>query len=99
MTDIDALVEDQVVADPILAREETDDADGDVGICRPDNPSRLLITCFRAQERVGCDVIGGLGSPVLRAGGIPATGVAVQRGDPSATHRRVLRVDSPEPCR
>ena len=99
MTDMDALVEDLVVADPILAREEADDADSDVGIWHPDNPSGLLITRFLAQERVGCDAIIGLGSHVLRAGGMPAIGVAVQPGDRSHPYRHIVHLDLREPCR
>src|ERR1700680_823937 len=53
MSDFDALIQDLVVANRILAREEVVDAYGHVSVRRPDNPNRFLIARSLAPELVG----------------------------------------------
>jgi hypothetical protein len=43
MTNLDAVIQDLVIANRILAREEVVDAYGHVSVRHPDNPNRLLI--------------------------------------------------------
>ena len=53
MSNADALIQDLVIANRILAREEVVDAYGHVSVRHPDNPSRFLIARSVAPELVG----------------------------------------------
>jgi ribulose-5-phosphate 4-epimerase/fuculose-1-phosphate aldolase len=53
MDSFDALIQDLVIANRILAREEVVDAYGHVSVRHPDNPSRFLIARSLAPELVG----------------------------------------------
>src|SRR5205823_13220798 len=53
MSNFDALIQDLVIANRILAREEVVDAYGHVSVRRPDNPNRFLIARSLAPELVG----------------------------------------------
>jgi HCOMODA/2-hydroxy-3-carboxy-muconic semialdehyde decarboxylase len=53
MSDLKALVQDLVIANRILAREEVVDAYGHVSVRHPDNPHRFLIARSLAPELVG----------------------------------------------
>jgi ribulose-5-phosphate 4-epimerase/fuculose-1-phosphate aldolase len=53
MSNFDALIQDLVIANRILAREEVVDAYGHVSARHPDNPNRFLIARSLAPELVG----------------------------------------------
>src|SRR5262252_2515968 len=53
MGSFDALIQDLVIANRILAREEVVDAYGHVSVRHPDNPNRFLIARSLAPELVG----------------------------------------------
>src|ERR1700751_2704928 len=53
MSNFDALIQDLVIANRILASEEVVDAYGHVSVRHPDNPNRLLIARSLAPELVG----------------------------------------------
>ncbi len=53
MTNLDALIQDLVIANRVLAREEVVDAYGHVSVRHPDNPDRFLISRSLAPELVG----------------------------------------------
>src|ERR1700732_4789477 len=53
MASFDALIQDLVIANRILAREEVVDAYGHVSVRHPDNPNRFLIARSLAPELVG----------------------------------------------
>ena len=53
MGNLDALIQDLVIANRILAREEVVDAYGHVSVRHPDNPNRFLIARSLAPELVG----------------------------------------------
>src|ERR1700745_1709668 len=53
MSNFDALIQDLVIANRILAREEVVDAYGHVSVRHPDNPNRFLIAPSVAPELVG----------------------------------------------
>src|SRR5580704_3635951 len=53
MGNLDALIQDLVIANRILAREEVVDAYGHVSVRHPDNPERFLIARSLAPELVG----------------------------------------------
>jgi len=53
MSNLDALIQDLVIANRILAREEVVDAYGHVSVRHPDNPNRFLIARSLAPELVG----------------------------------------------
>jgi ribulose-5-phosphate 4-epimerase/fuculose-1-phosphate aldolase len=53
MTTLDSLIQDLVIANRILAREEVVDAYGHVSVRHPDNPQRFLIARSLAPELVG----------------------------------------------
>src|SRR5580704_16323802 len=57
MGNLDALIQDLVIANRILAREEVVDAYGHVSVRHPDNPNRFLIARSLAPELVGTDDI------------------------------------------
>jgi ribulose-5-phosphate 4-epimerase/fuculose-1-phosphate aldolase len=57
ISNFDALVQDLVIANRILAREEVVDAYGHVSVRHPDNPDRFLIARSLAPELVGPDDI------------------------------------------
>src|SRR6202035_2327975 len=52
MSNLDALIQDLVIANRILAREEVVDAYGHVSVRHPDNPNRFLIARSLAPELV-----------------------------------------------
>ena len=53
MSTLDSLIQDLVIANRVLAREEVVDAYGHVSARHPDNPERLLIARSLAPELVG----------------------------------------------
>src|ERR1700730_3895945 len=53
MSNFDALIQDLVIANRILASEEVVDAYGHVSVRHPDNPNRFLIARSLAPELVG----------------------------------------------
>ena len=53
MGSFDALIQDLVIANRILAREEVVDAYGHVSVRHPNNPNRFLIARSLAPELVG----------------------------------------------
>ena len=53
MSNFEALIQDLVIANRILAREEVVDAYGHVSVRHPDNPNRFLIARSLAPELVG----------------------------------------------
>jgi HCOMODA/2-hydroxy-3-carboxy-muconic semialdehyde decarboxylase len=53
MSNADALIQDLVIANRILAREEVVDAYGHVSVRHPENPNRFLIARSLAPELVG----------------------------------------------
>ena len=53
MGNLDTLIQDLVIANRILAREEVVDAYGHVSVRHPDNPNRFLIARSLAPELVG----------------------------------------------
>ena len=53
MSNFDALIQDLVIANWILASEEVVDAYGHVSVRHPDNPNRFLIARSLAPELVG----------------------------------------------
>jgi ribulose-5-phosphate 4-epimerase/fuculose-1-phosphate aldolase len=53
MSDLDVLLNDLVIANRVLAREEVVDAYGHVSVRHPDNPERFLIARSLAPELVG----------------------------------------------
>ena len=57
MSDLKALMQDLVIANRILAREEVVDAYGHVSVRHPDNANRFLIARSLAPELVGPDDI------------------------------------------
>ncbi len=61
MSSINSLIQDLVIANRILAREEVVDAYGHVSACHPDDPHRFLIARSLAPELVGPDDIVELG--------------------------------------
>ena len=67
MSNFDALIQDLVIANRILAKEEVVDAYGHVSVRHPDNPNRFLIARSLAPELVSPEDIVGLdldGQPV-----------------------------------
>src|SRR5271166_1925466 len=52
MSNLDALIQDLVVANRVLAREEVVDAYGHVSVRHPDNPNHFLIARSLAPELV-----------------------------------------------
>ena len=57
MSNLDAVIQDLVIANRILAKEEVVDAYGHVSARHPDNPRRFLIARSLAPELVGRDDI------------------------------------------
>ena len=57
MSNFDALIQDLVIANRILAREEVVDAYGHVSVRHPHNPNRFLIARSLAPELVGAEDI------------------------------------------
>ncbi len=57
MGSLQALIQDLVIANRILAREDVVDAYGHVSVRNPDNPHRFLIARSLAPELVGPDDI------------------------------------------
>jgi len=57
MSSLDALIQDLVIANRILAEEDVVDAYGHVSIRHPDNPNHFLIACSLAPELVNADDI------------------------------------------
>src|SRR2546427_3046374 len=57
MSNLDALIQDLVIANRILAKEEVVDAYGHVSIRHPDNPNHFLIAGSVAPELVGAEDI------------------------------------------
>src|SRR5256714_15521175 len=57
MSSLDSLIQDLVIANRILAREDVVDAYGHVSARHPDNPHRFLIARSLAPELVGADDI------------------------------------------
>ena len=57
MSNLDTLIQDLVIANRILAREEVVDAYGHVSVRHPDNPDHFLIARSLAPELVGPDDI------------------------------------------
>ena len=57
MSNFDALIQDLVIANRILAREEIVDAYGHVSVRHPDNANRFLIARSLAPELVGAEDI------------------------------------------
>ena len=53
MSNLESLVQDLVIANRVLAKEEVVDAYGHVSIRHPDNPDRFLIARSRAPDLVG----------------------------------------------
>jgi ribulose-5-phosphate 4-epimerase/fuculose-1-phosphate aldolase len=53
MSNLDAVIQDLVIANRILAREEVVDAYGHVSVRHPDDPNRFLIARSLAPELVG----------------------------------------------
>src|ERR1700747_3014494 len=53
MSNLGALIQDLVIANRILAREEVVDAYGHISVRHPDNPNRFLIARSLAPELVG----------------------------------------------
>ena len=71
MSTLDSLIQDLVIANRILAREEVVDAYGHVSARHPDNPERFLIARSLAPELVGASDIVELdldGRPVREEG-------------------------------
>jgi ribulose-5-phosphate 4-epimerase/fuculose-1-phosphate aldolase len=61
MNNLDAVIQDLVIANRILAKEEVADAYGHVSVRHPDNPNRFLIARSLAPELVGPEDIVELG--------------------------------------
>jgi ribulose-5-phosphate 4-epimerase/fuculose-1-phosphate aldolase len=61
MSNLDSLIQDLVISNRILAREEVVDAYGHVSVRHPDHPDRFLIARSLAPELVGPDDIVELG--------------------------------------
>ncbi len=61
MSNLDSLIQDLVIANRILAREEVVDAYGHVSIRHPDDPNRFLIARSLAPDLVGPEDIVELG--------------------------------------
>jgi len=57
MSNLDAVTQDLVIANRVLAREEVVDAYGHVSVRHPSNPSRFLVARSLAPELVGPDDI------------------------------------------
>jgi ribulose-5-phosphate 4-epimerase/fuculose-1-phosphate aldolase len=57
MSNVDTVIQDLVIANRILAREDIADAYGHVSVRHPDNPNRFLIARSLAPELVGPDDI------------------------------------------
>jgi ribulose-5-phosphate 4-epimerase/fuculose-1-phosphate aldolase len=57
MSNLDAVIQDLVIANRILAREEVVDAYGHVSVRHPDDPNRFLIARSLAPELVGAEDI------------------------------------------
>jgi len=55
MSNLDAVIQDLVIANRILAREEVVDAYGHVSVRHPDDPNRFLIARSLAPELVGAE--------------------------------------------
>ena len=53
MASLDNLIQDLVIANRILAKEDVVDAYGHVSVRHPDNPNRFLISRSLAPELVG----------------------------------------------
>ena len=70
MSDLHSLLQDLVIANRVLAREEVVDAYGHVSVRHPDDPKRFLIARSLAPELVGPDdfVELGLDGQPLRSG-------------------------------
>ena len=72
MSSLDSLIQDLVIANRVLAREEVVDAYGHVSVRHPDDPHRFLIARSLAPELVGPGDIVELGldgEPVRNPGG------------------------------
>ena len=52
MSNLDAVLEELVTANRILAREEIVDSFGHVSVRHPDRPDRYLLSRARAPERI-----------------------------------------------
>src|SRR5712691_9758751 len=61
MSSLDSLIQDLVIANRILAKEDVVDAYGHVSIRHPDNPNRFLIARSLAPDLVGPEDIVELG--------------------------------------
>jgi ribulose-5-phosphate 4-epimerase/fuculose-1-phosphate aldolase len=61
MRNFDPLIQDLVIANRILAKEEVVDAYGHVSVRHPENPNRFLIARSLAPELVGPEDIVELG--------------------------------------
>src|SRR6266581_2537067 len=61
MTNLAPVIQDLVIANRVLAKEEVVDAYGHVSIRHPDNPNHFLIACSLAPELVAADDIVELG--------------------------------------
>jgi ribulose-5-phosphate 4-epimerase/fuculose-1-phosphate aldolase len=57
MSSLDTIIQDLVIANRILAKEEVVDAYGHVSVRHPDNPNHFLIARSVAPELVGADDI------------------------------------------
>jgi len=57
MSSLDTIIQDLVIANRILAKEEVVDAYGHVSIRHPDNPNHFLIARSVAPELVGAEDI------------------------------------------
>src|SRR6201997_545937 len=61
MTTLDTLIQDLVIANRILAKEDVVDAYGHVSVRHPENPNRFLIARSVSPELVGAEDIVELG--------------------------------------
>ena len=61
MSSLDTLIQDMVIANRILAKEDVVDAYGHVSVRHPENPSRFLIARSVSPELVGAEDIVELG--------------------------------------
>ena len=61
MSNVDTVIQDLVIANRILAREEVVDAYGHVSIRNPDDPKRFFLSCSVSPELVERDDIVELG--------------------------------------
>src|SRR5205823_5342852 len=74
MTSLDTAIQDLVIANRILAKEDVVDAYGHVSIRHPDNPNHFLIARSLAPELVTAEDIVELGAAAARQGAHPLSG-------------------------